>query len=99
MNKALEKSILHWTKLFKGEESRFGRDMCACCTEYWRSGCRSCPIYKKTNKTSCLNTPYSRLAKHVRDRHFNVSEVKATCLTCKRLIKNELDFLKSLREI
>ena len=72
IEKALNKSIKHWERLFKVEtfeeieNEGIGSEHCALCELFdTPEGCRcekGCPIYEHTGEMFCANTPYTEVA-------------------------------------
>lgn len=99
---ALEGSIEKWTDAeFDPEWADQGDRNCPLC-EYYRkiSGCKECPVKKKTGYIECNETPFREWVDHhdeqhtARDKKIRVQD----CDECLRLIRAERDFLVSLRE-
>ena len=100
---ALKKSIAKWGKIAKStKEMDLGRINCALCDLFGDFVCEKCPVYKKTKKKYCRDTPYTEWSDHVIDDNYSFSYVgaglrrKPRCKECLRLAKEELNFLKSL---
>lgn len=91
---ALEESIKKWESIASGENKEFpSTSNCALCYEYkdkFTDSCFRCPVYKRTKKNGCINTPYSN-AIEARDI-FGPHSTKY--LAAAQL---EVEFLKSLR--
>ena len=100
---ALKKSIVKWERIVKStKELDLGSVNCALCILFNADGCGGCPIYKKTKKKYCRDTPHTEWTKHVIDDNYSSSYVgdglrrKPGCRECLRLVREELNFLKSL---
>lgn len=82
---AFSKTIEKWELIIKGYMPTESIDTCGLC-DLFNSGritdCELCPIYKKTGKKYCLDTPFS-------DWWFSSKNIKTA--------KKELEFLKKLK--
>ncbi len=95
--KALNGSIRKWDKIINRKGDDDGTDNCPLCIEFYRGcNCRGCPVFKKTKKYGCQNSPYEDWCDHGQD-HYNNYPKKVKCKTCKTLAQKELAFLKSLK--
>lgn len=103
MKSPLERSIIHWEynlvivkeslgKTLLGTDFSMSTYGCALCNEYAASCCSGCPVSEKSGDTACSNTPYEALYKATH----RVANPKITKEII-RLVKDEVDFLKSLR--
>lgn len=96
--KALDKSIEHWERLAacksieEMNDEGYCGDKCALCDKYYsdieRPPCRKCPVAKKTGKDECHGTPY---------HPFRYAAMDGQLEEAKRLAKEELEFLRSLK--
>ena len=100
---ALKKSIIKWEKIAKStKEMDLGRVNCALCYLFGDDLCEECPVYKKTKKKYCRDTPYTEWTKHasghaINDNYFGDGlRREPGCKECLRLVREELNFLKSL---
>jgi len=100
---ALKKSIVKWERIAKStKELDKGIVNCALCNLFNAGGCGGCPVYEKTKKKYCRDTPYTEWSDHVIDDNYSFSYVgaglrrKPGCRECLRLVRKELNFLKSL---
>ena len=58
---ALEKSIEKWRKkatVADVEDARLGVNDCPLCTLFYNRGCRGCPVWARTGRHGCSETPY-----------------------------------------
>lgn len=97
---ALVKSIKKWEKIVAGRGKDHGVWNCALCQVYYNDGCRGCPVFEKTERTCCENTPYDDWNDHQMGVHCNYNmEVgcEVECDICLKLAIEELKFLESLR--
>ena len=96
--KALKESIKKWEKIVAGKGGDRGGGNCALCELFAEEGCIDCPVYIKTGKCDCSDTPYVEWHDHQTNNHFDgFSEIyKIECPKCKELAQKELEFLKSL---
>lgn len=101
---ALESSILHWQDNVAAErplDASTSAEDCALCRMFFRNGmrdaCRGCPVFLKTGKSHCDDTPYDlALPAHENwdDGYGGIAMRDAFRLAAQA----ELDFLISLRE-
>lgn len=94
----LELSIKKWEKIVAGEEVDRGAINCALCVahnDYYGKAnfkeCGDCPVFKKTGKTACDDTPYEEWSSNGFIRVNSDNSKKA-----RSLARKELKFLKSL---
>lgn len=95
--KAIKDSIKVWDwkriDFQNGKPIHFGTIYCPLCQKFYNGGqCDLCPIYKRTGKIMCSDTPYHWVV----DAHkkFLLREVEKDLVSDR--IKAEIDFLKSL---
>ena len=100
---ALKRSIAKWERIVKStKELDLGRINCALCYLFNDITCEGCPIYKKTKKEYCRDTPYTEWSNHasthvINDNYFGDGlRREPGCKECLRLVREELNFLKSL---
>lgn len=92
--RALELSIQKWATIVKLTEkgemvySDYGRLTCALCGLYYGKDCDGCPVKEHTKLKSCHGTPHEEIEKYM-NRKGPISLW---------LAKEELEFLKNLRE-
>lgn len=87
---ALRGSIRKWEKIAAGTGRDKGHDNCALCIEFCTlSGCKGCPVFDKTGKHYCYETPYENAALLLVDD-------KATTVRAKRAAQVMVNFLKRL---
>jgi len=103
--RALENSIRKWKKIVDGKGGDNGISNCALCKTYRKESehtyCKGCPVKKKTKRDGCDKTPYGKWISHQEKGHENYFfplMIVEKCKTCERYAKEELNFLKSLRE-
>jgi hypothetical protein len=91
--KALKGSIEKWEKIVGCEEQDCGGDNCDLCKAHYLNGkCRSCPVYLRSGRNYCHETPYDDWFQYAEENGtFRVFDKKSS-----RLALAELDFLKSL---
>jgi len=99
---ALKESISHWFRLstkktLPGEN--VGAEHCSLCKlfnqhslEDRATNCVGCPVYEKTGKQYCSDTPYE----HIDNISYDTEEEFLVCPEFIGLANNELDFLQSL---
>jgi len=104
---ALEKSIKHWEENLQAaldnepDSVHVGAAACALCNKFagqekrYDDKCVGCPIYTKTGEKHCAGTPYRWVVYH-QDRALERIDGSEDDLV--KACKEELDFLKSLRE-
>lgn len=93
---ALEASIEHWERMYEdpigarenGEVG--GSASCALCQEF--TYCNGCPVNAHTGGTACYSTPYADAASAL----LSVYNGDAYTDGLKAIVKEEVDFLKSL---
>lgn len=87
--KLLKEVVEHWKRILHRKDKP-GRNSCVLCTEYNRDGntnpCKGCPIYLKTDRVACCDTPYEPAV----IQHDNMSGIT--------LIQQEITFLAKLRD-
>lgn len=101
---ALEASIRHWQENVNAQrapEASTSPEDCALCRMFFRNGmrdaCRGCPVFKKTGKSHCDDTPYDlALPAHENWEHGYGGIAMRDAFRI--AAKAELDFLISLRE-
>ena len=100
---ALKKSIIKWGKIAKStKEMDLGSCNCGLCGLFGGAACVGCPIYSKTNKRYCRDTPYTEWSHHasshvINDNYFGDGlRREPGCKKCLILVREELNFLKSL---
>lgn len=94
--RALKGSIKKWKRIVDKAGQDLGGDNCPLC-EISNAYCDNCPVYKKTGKYDCGETPYIKWIIHHREVHANSkSPHTIQCKICKRHAKAEVEFLKSL---
>ncbi len=98
---AIDGSIEKWNSIVHAEGEDEGRHNCPLCKIFFDSDeCDECPIRKDTDKKSCRDTPYDVFEKHWNDVHRSYTTINRTivCETCSGLARDELEYLKGLRE-
>lgn len=94
--KALEGSIRKWEKIVAGTGVDAAHRNCPCCKKFDVDGhCTGCPIKEETNMPGCAGTPWEEWHWHQYTKHDDKPS-RVWCLTCSRLAKKELAFLKKL---
>jgi hypothetical protein len=96
---ALKGSIKKWEKIVAGKGVDEGSSNCPLCRLYGDWECKGCPVFEKTNKKDCENTPYYKWMLHqskMHDAWLLVETLEIQCKICERFAKQELEFLKSL---
>ena len=100
---SLKQSIAKWKRIVKSTKaSDLGRINCALCDLFGDFVCEKCPVYKKTKKKYCRDTPYTEWSGHASKHEINDNYYgeglrrKPGCKECLILVKKELEFLKSL---
>jgi hypothetical protein len=102
VEKALEESIEHWEKIVIGENYST-TDNCSLCNLFFINDCEGCPIKEKTGQVQCNASPFREFIKHINLNHKSFVpcsnfHYQTYCPECKRLAREELEFLKSLRK-
>jgi hypothetical protein len=99
---ALEKSIAKWDSIEAGIGIDRGGDNCELCKKFYlvsKGSCEACPVYAKTGRNFCWGTPYEMWCAHQGFRHDRSTHpLMALCPDCRRIAKEEADFLRSLRK-
>jgi hypothetical protein len=96
---ALEKSIEKWQKIYDGTGFDAGVDDCELCIVFNDFlNCTDCPVFIRTGRNFCNGTPYKEWFKHHESKHNSCHPMRIECEECKRIAKDELDFLISLRK-
>jgi len=94
--KALSGAIKKWTKIVNGNGVDKGMENCPLCKLYYGGDCMSCPIKHYTERIYCMGTPYRSWTKHHNEAghdHFENMQCCSGCPECKKLAKEELNFL------
>lgn len=62
---ALDASIEHWRRdnerALTADAARIGSGHCALCDLFWSRMCSGCPVYERTGKTHCEDSPYDEI--------------------------------------
>lgn len=108
LKKALEGSIKKWEEIVESPEAMDeGPDNCPLCQLFdLAHDCKTskevCIIAKAVGDVGCRKTPYQKWIRHQEEAHLydSLSDWHRItgCKTCLRLAKEELTFLKSLKE-
>jgi len=105
---ALEDDIAAWCRnlerLKKGDYLNIGfaTTSCAMCAEFRSTNCEGCPVYKKTGKNHCFNTPLHDTYQAFAALHLasllgnDVTEAEIDLAL--KTFENQIDFLESLRD-
>lgn len=99
---ALKKSIKKWENIVAGTGQDEGVGNCALCKLFWPKpfvelACKGgCPVFNKTQRKGCVDTPYTKWFTHQRDVHSKSFPLKVMCPECLVLAGEELKFLKDL---
>lgn len=103
MKKALKESYNKWHNVAMNQQGDHGVSDCALCAEYlWflsnKGNCLGCPVSIYTGKTHCDDSPYEKWVKHQETSHKKEDEIyEVKCPKCKKLAREEADFLNMLR--
>jgi len=100
--KALKGGIEKWEKIEDGTGRDKGGANCDLCQLL--PDCDGCPVFEFSGEDQCDNTPWRKWFNHHMDFHkkdvFSLWEeglaIVGKCRTCKKLAREELEFLKSL---
>jgi len=95
---ALELSIKHHENNLKAEtpdNASTSSRKCALCKEYFSHSCKGCPVYRSTNETSCIWTPYLNCVGTLETWKYSETEEARTAF--REAERAEIKFLKSLR--
>jgi hypothetical protein len=92
--KALKGSIEKHENILDGSERDEGTKNCPLCQLFHNDRCEGCPIFEKTGFQGCEGTPYEDWDEHQDEAHSGDNTVQ--CEECERLVKLEIEFLKSL---
>lgn len=96
----LKDLIKKWELIVGGRKSDKGIQSIPLCQIFLRDNCIHCPIFQKTSREACKNTPYDNWLEHHDEIHHFSSPRRVRCEKCRELAQKELDFLKNLlREI
>lgn len=104
---ALKGSIRKWEGIAAGTDRDGGDANCPLCALFHPnhrmdggSTCRGCPVFAKTGRSGCENSPYAKWTDHRWDEHGFIARAEANgkviCEDCTMLAGKELRFLKSL---
>ena len=99
--KALKGSITKWKRIVNGKGKDVGNTNCPLCTLF--PMCAGCPVADRADEDGCTNTPWEKWSLHQTNFH-NLRPVfwggsfsiVGKCRTCKKLAREELEFLQSL---
>ena len=98
---ALEASIKHWEenlqRVQNKELPKVSASDCNLCNLYYKVSpyrCKDCPISIFVMAPGCLRTPYPEITKVLSTIH-----IFEEWDTLEKLVQEEIDFLKSLRDI
>ena len=95
---ALKGSVKKHEDILAGTGRDKGNENCPLCQLFWKDSCQGCPIFNKTGVKFCNYTPYDKWEQHI----VNVRKMDLVngdiiyCPECERLVKLEIEFLKSL---
>lgn len=80
-------------RLAEGREFLFwvGQKDCALCREYIQDECIYCPVFEKTGKVGCENTPWQKIFIHCQKGEFFITKKFIN------LFEKELAFLEGLQ--
>ena len=97
---ALKGSIRKWEKIVDGTGVDLGVTNCDLCRLFVDDFCFGCPVNDVT-RNFCNRSPYSAWEQHQENfhhRNFDLDflSIVGKCRTCKKLAREELEFLKSL---
>lgn len=110
---ALKKSIEHWEKLLAAKTQKdlanegWGAFHCPLCALYHRLDknnrfvvCTGCPIYERTNKSACVDSPYEEaadaLAEFISPNNIRAEVNDYITPFPKEKVQAQVDFLRSL---
>jgi hypothetical protein len=91
---ALKGSIEKHENILAGTGRDRGTVNCPLCKLFHE--CEGCPVFEKTGKQGCSSTPYEDWAAHQDFEHDREAFGRVYCPECERLVKLEIEFLKSL---
>lgn len=82
------------TRFYFGNSAfHIGIDVCPLCDAYFADYCVKCPVMKRTGKEGCIKTPYREIENTLLNK-----KLKTVSPELIKLIKEELEFLKSLKD-
>ena len=98
---ALAGSIKKWDRIVRSTEAEDnGVSNCPLCELFFGNAtCYNCPVYEKTGRRNCGDTPYENWDIHLGNAHNQSSYPQSriqNCPDCLRFARAERDFLKSL---
>ena len=94
---ALKGSIQKWKDIEAGTGVDKGRYNCPLCNLFnILFTCEGCPVYLKTKKSGCADSPYDEWVIHQDWNHDGSFPHKVKCPTCLELATAEREFLESL---
>ena len=88
--------IKKWELIAGGKGSDKGIQNIPLCQIFLRGNCINCPIFQKTSREACKNTPYDNWLGHHDEYHHFSSPRRVRCEKCHKLAQEELNFLKNL---
>ena len=98
---ALEASIKHWEENLAAElpiRVKIYSPDCALCTLYLGDNCEGCPVFERTGKKECADTPWSEAAKALQRWCIYKSMSGHPRAEFRKAAQAEVNFLKSLRK-
>lgn len=97
IQKALDQAIAHYERMIANPlgHERPTADGCPLCKLFNYMCSFGCPVWRKTGQFLCSMTPYERLRKFARANDVKLKKYKDVYVD---LLKEELEFLKSLKE-
>jgi hypothetical protein len=106
---ALEKSITHWKENEKQKlaiKVDLSPESCECCNQFLKEedlqNCEECPIFERTLKRFCRQTPYIFVSeeryKILAGRGLKQRKEAPVTQSLRSAIKHELDFLQALKK-
>ena len=100
---ALHGSIFKWEQIKEGNIVCLGQNNCPLCHLYWNTSpstidgsCTGCPVFEKTGKTGCQNTPLAMMDNLDFENTDEGYHPDVQQVLLKYLHLAEIEFLKSL---
>lgn len=87
---ALRSSIEHWKENEQVTDiidAKIGTGSCALCKLFFRNLCKDCPVFNRTGKDLCVDTPYRAVVEAKEENNLEAFRLAA---------KAEREFLESL---
>jgi len=95
----LAETKIYWENIRDGKVAMKGVRGCPLCEEYYKPTCEGCPIYTRTGKLYCCNTPIEEWKIHMEQHEFlrHYYGTKVYCEECQNIAQKMVNFIKVLQ--